>query len=300
LTWFDRSGKTLSTVGASGDYIDVALSRDGTRAAVSQYDSEGTNLDIWTIDLARSVPSRFTFHQADDANPVWSPDGTKIAFSSQRDGLAAIYLKDSSGAQEQRLQKAGENGRATGWSPDGRFLMYTNGEDAPVLWTLADPLDPAKRTAAPYLDGQGQYGVMHGQFAPGTAGAPRWVAYTSTDAKRPPEVFVQSFPAGADQCQISTGGGIQPRWRADGTELFYMTRDGKMMAVDVKTSPRFEAGIPHALFDTHMVNPPVSFFFGYDVSPDGQRFLVNLPVQSGAEVPQPITVVLNWLAGAKK
>ena len=176
--------------------------------------------------------------------------------------------------------------------------MYTKGEGAPGLWTLADPLDPAKRTAAPYLDSQGQYGVMQGQFAQGAAGAPRWVAYTSSETKRSPEVFVQSFPAGAGPYQISTGGGIQPRWRADGKELFYMTPGGKIMAVDVNTSPRFEAGIPHALFDTHEVNPARLF----PVRRVARRpaILANLPVQAGAEVTQPITVVLNWLAGAKK
>ena len=189
--------------------------------------------------------------------------------------------------------------RPTDWSQDGRFLLYMRrGRRAVSLWTVADPLDASKRKASPFLDEE--YAITQGQFSPGPAGNPRWVAYTSEESKRGREVFVQSFPAGAGKFQISTGGGTQPRWRRDGKELFYMAPDGKIMAVDVKIAPTFQAGIAHALFDTHVSNPIATILFRYDVSPDGQRFLTNLHAQGETAAVQPITVVLNWLAGVKK
>ena len=112
---------------------------------------------------------------------------------------------------------------------------------------------------------------------------------------------MQSFPVGAGQFQVSSGGGVQPRWRHDGKELFYIAPDGKLMAVDVKTAHRFEAGIPHALFDSRMWVPTANFVFRYDVTPDGQRFLVNTAKQGdAAAAPEAITVVLNWMAGVKR
>ena len=299
LTWFDRTGKALSTVGGPGEYGNIALSRDTTRAATTQNDS--ARLDLWIFDLARGVPSRFTFEGTENVDPVWSPDGTKIAFAAHRkDQYYTLYIKDSSGvAPEQQVQRADGQERPTDWSPDGRFLMYTHtGTHGTGLWTVADPLDPSKRKASPFIDEQ--YNTTQGQFSPGTAESPRWVAYSSIESRREIEVFVQSFPAGAGKFQVSTGGGTQPRWRRDGKELFYMAGNGKVMAVDVKTAPRFEAGIPHVLFESHISNPVAANAFRYDVSADGQRFLINMQVRSEATAPQPVTVVLNWLAGVKK
>ena len=158
-------------------------------------------------------------------------------------------------------------------------------------------MDPAKRKAAPYLDDQ--YFNLRGQFRPGSAGAPAWVAYASNESTRGFEIFVQSYPIGAGKFQISDGGGFHPRWRRDGKELFYMAPDGKIMAADVKAGPRFEAGVPRVLFDTHITNAGLLNNLRYDVTADGQRFLVDLETQSGA-APQPITVVLNWLDAVKK
>jgi serine/threonine protein kinase/Tol biopolymer transport system component len=299
LTWMDRTGKVLSNLGSTADYGPVALSRDGTRAAVGLQDSQ--NLDIWMFDLARGIPSRFTFNPQEDTDPAWSPDGTKLAFSSRRDGsLYALYAKDSSGtALEQQLHKADAQERVTDWSPDGKFLIYARvGQRGTALWTLSDPLDPAQRKAAAYLDDE--HSTTEGQFSPGPAGLPRWVAYTSNESGRS-EIFVQSFPAGAGKFQISKGGGTQARWRRDGKEMFYIAPDGKLMAVDVKTSPRFEAGIPHALFDSRILVPNSVAVVRYDVAPDGQRFLVNTSAQAaGGTASEPIHVVLNWLAGVKK
>jgi Tol biopolymer transport system component len=302
LTWFDRAGKPLATLGAPADYDDVALSRDGTRAAVMQIDPRTSNPDIWLIDAARETPTRLTFDDAVDWYPVWSPDGSRVAFSSNRDGQFTLYVKDASGAaKEERLQKAESDERPCDWSPDGRFLMFVRGSRGSTqLWLLSDPTgDPAKRQAAPYLETS--FNTTQCQFSPGPTAAPRWVAYSSDESKHGSEIYVQSFPPGAGKFQVSSGGGTQPRWRRDGKELFYIAPDGKLMAVDVKTAPRFEAGIPHALFDSRIWIPTSAIAFRYDVTPDGQRFLVNTARQGeAAAAPDAITVVLNWTAGLKR
>jgi hypothetical protein len=188
--------------------------------------------------------------------------------------------------------------RPTDWPADGRFLMYTRFQAATTqLWTVSDPLDAAKRKAAPYLETP--YVTTHRQFSPGPGGAPRWVAYTSDESRKGREIYVQSFPLGGGKFQVSTGGGSQPRWRRDGKELYYLAADGKLMAVDVETAPKFEAGTPHALFDSRISNTS-SYSFSYDASPDGQRFLIISPRQGESNTPAAITVVMNWLAGAKR
>jgi hypothetical protein len=209
-----------------------------------------------------------------------------------------LYWKDSNGAaQEEPLVKP-ENttDRPSDWSADGRHILFRRGVGTVgTLWTVDDPLDPAKRKVSPYLDNE--HANSQGQFSPGKDG-PRWVAYSSNESKQGREVFVQSFPAGAGKYQISTGGGMEPRWRRDGKELFYIALDGKLMAVDVRLSPRFEAGIPHSLFDTRIFIPQLNIVFRYDVTPDGKRFLVDAVNQDQNQT-APITVVLNWLAAKK-
>jgi eukaryotic-like serine/threonine-protein kinase len=302
LSWFDRTGKALSKMGAAGDYISLALSHDGARAALLQNQSIASNFDLWLYDIARDVPSRFTFHNAEENDPVWSADGSMLAFSSRRDGRYTMYVKNANGAApEERIQQAEIMERPCGWSPDGRFLMYVtvrNRGATPSLWTVENPQDPAKRKAAPYL--QDGNATTQGQFSPGPAGGPRWVAYTSDESKRGYEIFVQSFPAGAGKFQISRGGGSQPRWRQDGKELFYVSEDGKVMGVDVRTSPTFSAGIPHVLVDTRGMVSTAQYTYRYDVTPDGQRFLLDVPTVEDTKTAEPIFVVLNWLAGVRK
>jgi Tol biopolymer transport system component len=297
LAWLDRTGKLLSSVGPSGESDGVSLSRDGSRLAFTNSERAGTNTNLWLFDLARGIPSPFTFHEALDTDAVWSPDSSKVAFSSNRDGPYGLYVKEANGsASEQRLHKSEFVERVTDWSADGRFLMYTRTGQKRSLWTMEDPLDPAKRKASAYLDDQ--HTTTQGQFSPGVAG-PHWVAYTSDESKHGMEIFVQSFPPGA-KYQISTAGGNQPRWRRDGKELFYIAPDGKIMAVDVKTSPRFEALAPHPLFDSRMIGPLTQVTFRYDVTADGQKFIVERQAQVEAPEAQSITVVLNWISAVKK
>ncbi len=207
LTWFDRSGKPLGTLGALGSYNNVALSRDGARAAVSQSD-QSNHLDIWLIDTARGIPTRFTFDQAADLDPAWAPDGSRLAYASSRGGGDELFVKSSSGAgKEERIPKTGGVERPCDWSPDGRSLMYVRSDAKRVLslWVLSGlDGDPAHRQAAPYLETP--FSTTQCQFSPDG----RWVAYTSNEAANGNEVYVQSYPAGPEKVRISSTGGSQP------------------------------------------------------------------------------------------
>ncbi|MBZ5625674.1 MAG: hypothetical protein LAQ69_44330 [Acidobacteriia bacterium] len=256
---------------------------------------------------ARGVPSQFTFDHGTDRAPVWSPDGRRIAFESDRDGQYKLYWNDTARAGDDHLLlQAGGSPEATGWSSDGQFLLFwthpPNTGTGYDLWVLPGMAgDSAQRKPVPYL--QTPFDETQGQFCPEPTGGPRWVAYTS-NASSSVEVYVQSFPVGSGKFLISSGGGTQPRWRRDGKELFYLAANGKLMSVEVTTTPTFSHGAPKALFDPHEDTGGVPQFpFRYDVSPDGKRFLVvtNPRVNDAVNETQssPITVVVNWMASLK-
>ncbi|MEP7363091.1 MAG: protein kinase, partial [Acidobacteriota bacterium] len=302
LTWFDRAGKQQGFLGPPAPYWgSVALSPDGKRVVMEQMDSAG-KIDIWFMDIARGVPTRFTFGAAgiaNNRNPVWSPDSSRLIFDSDRvaPGLPDLYQKLSSGAGNEKLiPLPGQLMTATSWSSDGQRLMYTHPEPKTSmdLWVL--PLSPEGAKPVPYL--QTPSNELQGQFSPDG----RWVAYISDEsAPGQYQVYVQSFPAGAGKFQISTGpGGTQPRWRHDGKELFYVTPGGMLMAVELNFSPRFEPGAPRALFDTQSLrSPDTNNQFLYDVTPDGKRFLIRTS-DGAAETDPPITVLTNWQSAAAK
>ena len=298
LVWLDRDGNPHGNVGPVGGLNDIAISPEGSRAALVRQLSG--NVDIEILDLQRNVPARFTFDASIDWDPVWSPKGKLLAFASQRDhGLNQIYWKDSSAGigNEEPVWKSADNQRPKSWSPDGKFLLFMHRDTNSSiynLWTLSvDPGQPAAdRKADPYFTSP--YNITQGQFSPGPSNAPRWVAYTSNESGQN-EIYVQSFPVGSGKFPISSNGGVEPRWRKDGKELFYLSLERKLMAVEVKTSPTFGFGSPKELFQTPIVGGGAGFglVFHYDVGPDGNRFLF---IEQGAgEVdPSPITVVLNW------
>jgi Tol biopolymer transport system component len=304
LVWLDRMGQSLGNAGPAGGNNELALSPDGSRVALTRQVSG--NIDIWILDSHRNISTKFTFDASADADPVWSPDGKRLAFASQRDhGLNQIYWKDSSGVgNEEAVLKSADHQRPKSWSPDGKFLLFVH-RDANSsiynLWTVsADPAQPAaERKAAPYFTSP--YNITQGQFSPGRSNAPRWVAYTSNESGQN-EIYVQSFPTEVGKkFRISANGGVEPRWSRDGKELFYLSLELKLMAVEVKTAPTFEFGAPKELFQTPVVGGGGGFgvVFHYDVAPDGNRFLF---IDQGREFvdTSPITVVLNWMAELKR
>ncbi|SPE38254.1 Serine/threonine protein kinase [Candidatus Sulfopaludibacter sp. SbA6] len=302
LTWFDRAGKNLGTVGEPGQYNTVALSPDGTRVAVSRNDPQaaGTsglgNTDIWLHEFSRGTSTRFTFDPFFDFMAVWSPDGSRIIFASNRDGPYNLYQKVSSGAgNEEALLKSNESKFPYDWSSDGRFLLYAAGAAGkPGLWVL--PLTGDDHKPVPYLQTES---AGQARFSPDS----RWIAYmSSVSGKR--EVYVRPFPtASGGKWMVSKGGGSEPRWRPDGKELFYISADSKLMSVEVATaSGAFQPGIPKALFAAPIWGgATTNNVTRYDVTADGNKFLINsLPTETTAAPPSPITVVLNWEAGLKK
>ncbi len=290
LTWVDRAGKPLGTVGPVGEYEYPRLSPDGKRVAVVRRDPQSRTWDIYVIDLARGAGSRLTFDPGEDRFPVWSPDGSRIAWRANRDGAFQIYQKLASGdGQEELLLKADVPIASASWSADGRLLLHSRndqktGQDLWVL-PLAGDLRPS-----PFL--QTTFNEFEGRFSPDG----RWIAYRSND-QGGLEVFVQTFPASGGKWQVSTNGGGQPWWRSDGKELYYLSNDGKLMAVEVKPGSSFEALAPRALFD---LAPARALGGGssYAVTAAGDRFLFVTAREEAASLQ--FTVVVNWAAEAKK
>jgi eukaryotic-like serine/threonine-protein kinase len=278
LTWFDRDGARLGVVGAPGAWETPELSPDGTKIVAA----DGDGLDLWIFDLDRQQSYRFTFQDGPEGSPTWSPDGADIAYMAAKNGGPFdLYRRPANGTGAEELLLASENHKVIeDWSPDGRYLAYfdVNVDTAFDLWVL--PLF-GDRTPIPLLQTPAR--ESHAEFSPDG----RWIAYTSNESGRA-EIYVQPFPPTGGKWQISSDSGRQPKWRRDGAELFFLSEAKQVMAVDVKPGATFEAGTPRALF---AVDVNLSFQRNnYDVTADGQRFLVNLLTTGAA----PVTIVLNW------
>ncbi|MBZ5635266.1 MAG: protein kinase [Acidobacteriia bacterium] len=291
LTWFDRQGKVLGTVGNPDIYVlGIPLSPDGTRMAAAH---GGENVDIWILDLARGVPTRFTSDPALDFSPVWSPDGSEIVFASQRNQEWNLYRRAANGGSAEELFfKPGLTGASalpTAWSRDGRFLVYTAVAGGKAdIWVLSMSGSAGDRKAVPLV--KTMFNERGGQFSPDG----RWFSYTSDDTGKD-EAYVRPFdPASmsshGEVVTVSKGGGISPHWNGNGKELFYAAPDGTIMSVQVTTGAGFHAGIPKPLFK----GPPGVAF--WNVTRDGQKFLIPVP-QSATS---PYKVVLNWTSTLKK
>jgi WD40 repeat protein len=300
LTWFDRRGHIVSTIGDPSVLRIPELSPDGKRVALEMIDLQSKNLDIWLFEFARGVNTRFTFHPERDVTPIWSPDGKRIAFATLETGPEGVifYQKASNLAgDEELLFKPPMPAAPSSWSPDGRFLLYM-GLRAPTDVMAVDVKagDPKDRKPIPIVTSA--FNDINARFSPDG----KWISYSSNESGTY-EIYVIPFnPSGAESASaggkwmVSKGGGGQGGavWRDDGKELFYISeQSGTLMSVEVSLNPVFAPQTPKPLFKV-----PAGILF-CDVSSDGQRFLMPVPLGASASTP-PYKIVLNWTSILKK
>jgi Tol biopolymer transport system component len=299
LVWIDRAGRVLGPAGPVDDtglsFPD--LSADDQRVAFIR--AVQANIDVWVIRAGETVPRRFTFERTIDAGPLWSPDLSRIVFRTFRGGTYNLYEKPVDGStDEQPLLVTSLAKAPLDWSRDGRFLLYSSQDPktGTDLWAL--PLTGERK---PFAVLQTRFDEIQGQFSPDG----RWLAYASNESGRN-EIYVQAFPESGGKSQISVAGGLQPRWRRDGKELFYVAPDNRLFAAPIHVAPgtrALEAGAPVPLFQTKIATGlnivPAGFQARsqYAVAADG-RFLMNVSADDG--VISPITIVQNWTVGLKK
>jgi Tol biopolymer transport system component len=288
--WVDRRGQPINSLDVPAGYFQHWLSPDQKRFIADRPDPQGRPSDLWLYDVSGGNSQRFTIDPASDNSPVWAPDGSRIVWSSSRDGgVSNLYQKAASRAGEDTLLLKSDHPQyPTDWSRDGRFIIYR--QDDPKtksdVWVLpmtgSDKAKPVVQTDA---------NEITGTISPDG----QWLSYAS-DASGRYEVYVQGFPGGGGKRQVSTGGGTHPRWRRDGRELFYYAGDGKLMAAQIRSGDSFEVDAAISLFEFR--SGTVSALWApYTVTADGQRFLIIATV---VEPNAPLTVVVNWAAGAPK
>jgi Tol biopolymer transport system component len=286
LTWFDRTGNVVGELGPAADLGDPVISPDGSRVAFDQ--AEASNRDIWTIETRRSEkPTRITFDPEVDHTPVWSPDSRRIAFESHRNP-PGLYVTAAEGGAAESLMLAGGDA-PSGWAQDGGLFLFESMRSLPgipSIWLL--PLTGERK---PRLWLRSAVGIRWPVLSPNG----KWIAYVSTEFGQS-NVFVQAFDAGsgpvAGKWQISVGGGLQPVWRVDGKELFYLSPNNVLMAVALKPGAAFTYDRPVPLFDTHLrtLRGPRNEYSTLD----GNRFLFRVRAQAAAA--PPLHVIVNWSA----
>ncbi len=289
LRWFDRSGNAAGSVGTPGEYLDFELSPDERFVALSRVDPKLKSSDVWLLDLARNVPTKFTTDPTNEASALWSPDGGQIVFRSNRHGNSELYQKRSSGTEaEQPLLDPGANLIASDWSQDGKSIVYTRtGTTGFDIWVWGIEANAKPQPAVSTI-----LNAMHGRLSPNG----RWLAYAS-DESGELQVYVQPFPPTGEKRTISPNGGSEPRWRRDGNELFYLASSNELMSVSIPGGNAFDAGVPKVLFDTRVPLTGNPYRSNYAVTANGQRFLINTRIE---DAPSPINVILNWTALLEK
>ncbi len=289
FVWLDRTGKQLGLAGKPGFYGGgCALSPDAKQIAVSSADRLTKSTDIWLIEWERNRATRLTNEPFFHGPAVWSPDGSRIGFTSSGKGGYDIYAKKASGLGETTpLVTSSEQEWIKDWSKDGRYIAYNSetGIYALPLFGNREPIPIARCNAW----------RKPGLNMPNFSYDGKWIAYNS-DETGTWQVYVVPFPAANRKLLISDNGGVQPRWRRDGKELYYLTTDGKMMAVDIRSGEDIEASVPRKLFDTGFAVDPTNN--QYDVTADGNRFLILTSLSEPNA--NPVTVVTNWTSLLKK
>jgi Tol biopolymer transport system component len=288
LVWVSRNGTEQLLSAPAHSYVQPRVSPDGKRIAVNITEQQ---VQVWLYDLTRDTLTRFTFEGSTNSAQAWTPDGKRIAFQSTKEGPQPNLfwqMADGSGGLE-RLTTSQSRHAPSSWSPDGELLAYV--DSTPTTGTDIWVLRLSDRKVQPFL--QTPFNETAPRFSPDG----HWLAYVSDESGRN-EIYVQPYPGPGGKWQISTDGGTEPVWNPNGRELFYRTVD-KMMAVDIVTQPSFSMGKPQMLFAERYLPTPGSLP-NYDVSPDGQRFLMVKPVEQAQAAPTQINVVLNWFEELKR
>jgi len=294
LVWFDRKGRELGRVPqpSSGEYVNPRLSPDGRWIGVNRKDPATGDVDIWLIEVETNVASRFTSTPSPESDPIWSPDGKRIAYAASRGKRAEVWTKDVANGEEELLWQPGEIHDAlllTDWSSDGRTLLCFTGGDTWMI-PFASEGKPRVILKDEFEPGSGvrMVHVYTARFSPDG----EWIAYTSSETGIF-EVFVMRAKDGSDKLRISNAGGVHPVWRADGRELFYWGGAdlvGLVMRVGMELGPSgFRASAPVPVFEPRIAGL-LDSRNNYDVTADGERFLLRRPSID----PSPITVIVNW------
>lgn len=283
---YDRAGQRLGPLAEPAAYDQVRISPDGRQAVVDVLDPTNGGRDLWVYDLVTTRARRMTLHRADEQDPVWSADGTRILYRSDENGPPDLYVRSAAGSGEpRRLLSRPTVLTPEDWSSDGRHVIYqvsdrTTGADQWIVDLEDEETEPRPLLDTPYAE-------WGGRFSPDG----RWVAFVSNEAGTS-DVYVAPVDDPGARRAVSTDGGIAPRWRSDGDELFYLGPGRTVMAVDVRWGPALELGGPRVLFE---LDGPV-YASAFDVSPDGELFLVNQVIEDASSAP--IQVRLNWPAAA--
>src|ERR1700728_1234006 len=295
FTWLDTQGKVVGKVGDPAGISTPRLSPDGSRVAFMKFAANVFNGDVWLLDLKQNSSTRFTFGPGASENPVWSPDGSEIVFSSNRDGAYNLYRKPVDGTRtEQLLLRTSDDKQAFSWSRDGSFLLYgANRNFGAVQMSVL----PMRGEPNPISFSHSRFDERDGEFSPDG----RWIAYESNETGQY-EVYVRAFDGSADAAEtggkwmVSKDGGMFPRWRSDGRELAYISLDRTtIMSLTVDTDRVFQPGVPRQLVK---VPADRGNSLGVAPTPDLKRFLMPIAVE--VKVPQSFTVMLNWASLVKK
>jgi Tol biopolymer transport system component len=289
LTWIDRSGKPLETIGSTGVNDNPRVSPDGRRVAVSVGTNEGAAPAIWIFG-----PGNISIRVAEGVFPVWSSDGRRLIYLGVKDGKTSVVQKsvEDNAGDEQVLIGVKPFIHVDDISPDNQYIVgsdrsgQTNRDVIAVALAAQDK--PIKVAATPAQE-------LFGRISPDG----RWIAYSS-DEDATTKVYIQAFPHAGRKILVSPNGGTWPVWRRDGKELFYVSLDSKLMAVSISGGSTLQPGIPQPLFDVRFRGNGIGFPSQYDVTPDGKRFLVNMAVAASESEVSPIHVVLNWPELLKK
>ena len=293
LLWVDRQGESQRAMEAEGDYEHVRLSPDGKRLAIHANDGRP---DVWIYEIDRGILTPLTFgDEYSNSRPIWTPDGNRITFSSTRNGPYDIFWISADGSDEaEPLLTGPDSTLATSWSPDGKVLVFQKNTGVDLPWDIfVLPLE-SEGKPEPFI--ATQFNELHPMFSPDG----RWIAFTSNRSGQE-EVYIKGYPAEGGIIPISTDGGAQPAWSRSGKELSYRNGD-KMMVVSIQNEPTFKIGVPELLFEgEYRVSTPGQTS-NYDISPDGQLFLMIKEDEQTGETStrQEIIIVFNWFDELKR